>query len=31
MKFKEYTGKSAFHLHILPREDTGMMENYLIV
>jgi suppressor of ftsI len=31
MKFKEYTGKSVFHCHILPHEDTGMMENFLIV
>lgn len=31
MRFKEYTGKSVFHCHILPHEDTGMMENFLIV
>jgi suppressor of ftsI len=31
MKFKEFTGKSVFHCHILPHEDTGMMENFLIV
>ena len=31
MKFKEFTGKSVFHCHILPHEDTGMMENFLIL
>jgi FtsP/CotA-like multicopper oxidase with cupredoxin domain len=31
MRFKEYTGKSVFHCHILPHEDTGMMENFLIL
>lgn len=31
MKFKEYTGKSVFHCHILPHEDTGMMQNFLIL
>jgi suppressor of ftsI len=31
MKFKEYTGKSVFHCHILPHEDTGMMQNFLII
>jgi FtsP/CotA-like multicopper oxidase with cupredoxin domain len=31
MKFKEYTGKSVFHCHILPHEDTGMMDNFLIL
>lgn len=30
MKFKEFTGKSVFHCHILPHEDTGMMQNFLI-
>jgi suppressor of ftsI len=30
MKFKEFTGKSVFHCHILPHEDTGMMSNFLI-
>lgn len=31
MKFKEFTGKAVFHCHILPHEDTGMMENFLIL
>jgi FtsP/CotA-like multicopper oxidase with cupredoxin domain len=30
-KFKEWTGKSVYHCHILPHEDTGMMGNFLIV
>lgn len=30
MRFKAFTGKSVFHCHILPHEDTGMMENFLI-
>jgi hypothetical protein len=31
MRFKEFIGKSMFHCHIiLPREDTGMMQNFLI-
>jgi len=30
-KFKQFTGKSVFHCHILPHEDTGMMVNFLIV
>ncbi len=29
-KFKQWTGKSVFHCHILPHEDTGMMQNFLI-
>jgi suppressor of ftsI len=29
-KFKEFTGKSVYHCHILPHEDTGMMANFLI-
>lgn len=29
--FKEWTGKSVFHCHILPHEDTGMMQNFLIL
>jgi FtsP/CotA-like multicopper oxidase with cupredoxin domain len=24
-------GKSVFHCHILPHEDTGMMQNFLIL
>jgi FtsP/CotA-like multicopper oxidase with cupredoxin domain len=31
MKFLQWKGKSVFHCHILPHEDTGMMENFLIV
>jgi FtsP/CotA-like multicopper oxidase with cupredoxin domain len=31
MKFNEWKGKSVFHCHILPHEDTGMMQNFLIV
>lgn len=30
MKFREWTGKSVYHCHILPHEDTGMMQNFLI-
>jgi hypothetical protein len=30
IRFKEYVGKSVFHCHILPHEDTGMMQNFLI-
>jgi suppressor of ftsI len=30
-KSKQFTGKSVFHCHILPHEDTGMMQNFLIV
>jgi FtsP/CotA-like multicopper oxidase with cupredoxin domain len=31
MKFEQWLGKSVFHCHILPHEDTGMMQNFLIV
>ncbi|WP_167737401.1 multicopper oxidase family protein [Sphingomonas parva] len=31
MRFKEWLGKSVVHCHILPHEDTGMMQNFLIV
>lgn len=31
MRFKQWTGKSVFHCHILPHEDTGMMQNFLIL
>lgn len=31
MKFKQWTGKSVYHCHILPHEDTGMMQNFLII
>ena len=30
LHFKEFTGKSVYHCHILPHEDTGMMQNFLI-
>jgi suppressor of ftsI len=30
VKFDEWTGKDVFHCHILPHEDTGMMQNLLI-
>lgn len=31
MRFKQYVGKAVYHCHILPHEDTGMMQNFLIV
>jgi suppressor of ftsI len=31
MRFLQWKGKSVFHCHILPHEDTGMMLNFLIV
>jgi hypothetical protein len=31
LKFKQWTGKSVFHCHILPHEDTGMMQNILLL
>jgi suppressor of ftsI len=30
MRFREFIGKTVFHCHILPHEDTGMMQNLLI-
>ena len=30
MHFKQWAGKSVYHCHILPHEDTGMMQNFLI-
>ena len=30
MKFRQWAGKSVYHCHILPHEDTGMMQNFLI-
>ena len=30
VRFRQWTGKSVFHCHILPHEDTGMMNNILI-
>ena len=29
-RFRQFVGKSVFHCHILPHEDTGMMQNFLI-
>lgn len=29
--FKQWTGKAVYHCHILPHEDTGMMQNVLIL
>jgi suppressor of ftsI len=31
MRFKQWVGKSVFHCHILPHEDVGMMQNFLIL
>jgi suppressor of ftsI len=30
IRFKEFRGKSVYHCHILPHEDTGMMNNVQI-
>lgn len=30
-KYKQWTGKAVFHCHILPHEDTGMMQNFTIL
>lgn len=30
LKFLGFKGKSVYHCHILPHEDTGMMQNFLI-
>lgn len=30
MRLKQWKGKSVYHCHILPHEDTGMMQNFLI-
>jgi suppressor of ftsI len=30
IRFVQFVGKSVFHCHILPHEDTGMMANFLI-
>ena len=29
-RFKEFAGKSVYHCHIIPHEDTGMMGNLLL-
>jgi suppressor of ftsI len=31
MRFKQFHGKEVFHCHILPHEDTGMMQNFLVL
>jgi FtsP/CotA-like multicopper oxidase with cupredoxin domain len=31
MRFKQWVGKSVYHCHIIPHEDVGMMQNFLIV
>jgi suppressor of ftsI len=31
VRFKQYTGKTVYHCHITPHEDTGMMKNILMV
>ena len=31
IRFEQWTGKSVFHCHILPHEETGMMQNFLIL
>jgi FtsP/CotA-like multicopper oxidase with cupredoxin domain len=30
-KYKQWTGKAVYHCHILPHEDTGMMQNLMIL
>ena len=30
-KFKQFTGKAVLHCHVLPHEDTGMMQHFLIL
>lgn len=30
-RYRQWLGKAVFHCHILPHEDTGMMQNFLIV
>lgn len=31
VRFLEWHGKDVFHCHILPHEDTGMMQNFLMI
>lgn len=31
MRFRQWSGKAVLHCHILPHEDTGMMQNFLIL
>lgn len=30
IKYKQWTGKTVYHCHILPHEDTGMMQNLML-
>ena len=30
IRFQQFAGKSVYHCHILPHEDTGMMQNFII-
>jgi suppressor of ftsI len=30
MRFKTWKGKSVYHCHVLPHEDTAMIQNFLI-
>jgi suppressor of ftsI len=30
VRFQEFTGKTVYHCHITPHEDTGMMQNILM-
>jgi suppressor of ftsI len=31
MRFKQWVGKAVYHCHIIPHEDVGMIQNFLIV
>ncbi len=31
VRFKDWIGKAVYHCHILPHEDTGMMQNMLVL
>jgi suppressor of ftsI len=31
VRFVQWTGKTVFHCHVLPHEDTGMMQNILMM
>ncbi len=30
IRFDQFAGKTVYHCHILPHEDTGMMQNFII-
>jgi FtsP/CotA-like multicopper oxidase with cupredoxin domain len=30
VRFVQWHGKTVFHCHVLPHEDTGMMQNILM-